>query len=84
MAKPIEVVAWFTADGVPHPARFRYCDEEGANEVIKIDKIICKDREKFAGNEMMKFTCQSAINGVNKIFEIKYELNTCKWILFKI
>lgn len=84
VAKPIEVVAWFTADGVPHPARFRYCDEDGANEVIKIDKIIYKDREKLAGNEMIKFVCQSEIDGISKLFEIKYELKTCKWMLFKI
>ena len=42
------------------------------------------DKEKLAGNEMLVFKCQSLIDGVLKMFEIKYELRTCKWILFKI
>lgn len=84
VTKPIEVVAWFNLNGELHPARFRYSNDEGLNEVIKIDKILYKDKEKLAGNEMMKFTCQSEIEGVKKIFEIKYELGTMKWILFKI
>jgi len=83
VARPIEVIAWFTKEGVPMPVRFRVQDED-ENQVIKINKIITKDREKLAGNEMMSFTCESIINGAQKIYELKYELRTCKWILFKI
>ena len=47
-------------------------------------KVICVDKEKLAGNNILAFKCQSVINGDDKLFEIKYELGTCRWILFKI
>ena len=84
VAKPIEMVVWFTSDGEPHPVRFRYSNEEGSNEVVNIGKILYRNKEKLAGNPMILFTCQSEINGIYKVFEIKYELSTMKWVLFKI
>lgn len=42
------------------------------------------ESEKLAGNPMLVFRCQSVINNLNKIYEIKFELKTCKWILYKI
>lgn len=82
VAKPIDMVAWFDKDGI-HPTRFKIEGKEG-NEVVKIRKIIKKDLEKFASNPMLVFTCESEINGQLKPYEIKYEINTMKWILFKI
>jgi hypothetical protein len=84
VAKPIEMIAWFTKDGVPNPIRFKIEGEDEAVAVIKVDKIIEKDKEKFAGNPMMIFKCQSLIDGVERIYEIKFEVSTCKWILYKM
>lgn len=82
--KPIEMVAWFTQEGVPNPIKFRIEDSDESWKIIKIHNIIKRDMEKLAGNKMFIFTCQSVINGSEKLYEIKYELDTCKWILFKI
>jgi hypothetical protein len=84
VAKQIEMVAWFNIKGMPKPVRFRIENEDESYRVIKIDKVVTMDKEKLAGNEMLVFKCQSLIDGVLKMFEIKYELRTCKWILFKI
>lgn len=84
VAKSIDMVAWFTKDGMPHPVRFRIQNDDESYEVIKINRIVCVEREKLAGNPMIIFTCRSIIHGVEKIYVIKYEINTCKWILFKI
>jgi len=84
VARPVEMVAWFTQDGTPKPVRFRLVNEEGIYTIIKIDRIISKDKEKLAGNEMLIFRCESMIKDVQKIYEIKYELRTCKWILYKM
>ena len=51
---------------------------------VKVDKVVKKDLEKLAGNPMVVFTCESVINGMLKPYEIKYELGTMKWMLFKI
>jgi hypothetical protein len=84
VARPVEMVAWFTQEGIPKPVRFRLINEEGTYTIIKIDRIVSKDREKLAGNEMLIFTCESMIKGIQKIYEIKYELRSCKWILYKM
>ncbi|WP_160678328.1 hypothetical protein [Clostridium sp. C8-1-8] len=81
IAKNIEVVAWFDISGKPHPVRFKVRDDK--DYVIRIDRVVKLDKERIAGNDMLIFTCQSIIGGSERLYEIKYEICTCKWILFK-
>lgn len=76
---PIEMIAWFDLPGTPRPIRFRH---EG--NVVKVEQIIKMSEEKFAGNRMKTYECQSEIGGILKRFQLKFELNTCKWFLYKI
>ena len=84
LALPIEMVSYTDNKGTIKPIRFRMQIDDEPMQVIKIDKVIVKDTEKFAGNIMIVYKCQSLINDDIKLFEIKYELVTCKWILYKI
>ena len=76
---PIEVLAHFDNDGILHPIRFKLADKEA-----KIEHVVSVTEEKQAGNKMMIFRCQSEINGELRPFEIKFELGTCKWYLWKM
>lgn len=82
VAKPIQMIAWFNKDGSINPIRFKI--EEDGNKVIKVDRILKAERERLAGNIMEKFTCSSVIDGVEKLYEVKYDSKSYKWILFKI
>lgn len=84
LAMPVDMVCWFEKTGIPHPVRFKVTKEDESETVIKVDKVITVDKEKLAGNPMLVFKCQSIIAGVQRLFELKYELSTCKWMLFKI
>jgi hypothetical protein len=84
LAKPVDVVCWFEKTGMPHPIRFKVTAEDESEKVIKVDKVITVDKEKLAGNEMLIFKCQSTMKNVIRPFELKYELRTCKWMLFKM
>lgn len=84
IAKPVDMVCWFEKTGVPHPVRFKVTDEDESETIIRIDKVVTVDKEKIVGNDMLVFKCQSVINNTQKIFELKYELRTCRWILFKM
>lgn len=84
VAKPIAMVAWFDRFGNPNPIRFRIEENDSEPSTIKIDRILQRAKEKLVGTHMIVFQCQSCINGLDKIYELKYELSTCKWILFKI
>ncbi|WP_066894348.1 hypothetical protein [Clostridium nigeriense] len=81
VAKPIQMIAWFNKDGSINPIRFKI--EEDGNKVIKVDRVLKAEKERLSGNIMEKFTCSSVINGIERLYEIKYDSNTYKWILFK-
>lgn len=82
IAKPIQMIAWFNEDGSINPIRFKV--DEGGDKVIKVDRVLKSEQERLAGSIMEKFTCTSIINGAEKIFEVKYDSKSYKWILFKI
>ncbi|MDA8443092.1 MAG: hypothetical protein M0Z55_12090 [Peptococcaceae bacterium] len=77
--KPIEMIAWFDLEGLPRPIRFRV-----DGEVIKVQQVCSITDEKLAGNRMRIYRCQSEINGRLRQFELKFEINTSKWFLFKL
>lgn len=83
LAIPIEMIAWFNEGGLPTPLKFKI-NSETPPVVVKVDKVISKVIEKFAGNNMYLYRCQSVINNLERVYELKYELKTCKWILFKM
>lgn len=84
LMKPIEMIAWFTTKEKPIPLRYRIIDENNIYKVIKVDKVLFAEEEKLAGNRMILYRCQSTINNTQKIYELKYEISTYKWFLFKI
>jgi len=79
LSTPIEVLAHFEENGTPHPLRLKL-----NGETIKIEQVVSVTEEKLAGNRILIFRCQSEIKGELKPFEIKYELGTCKWFLWKM
>lgn len=79
LSTPITVLAHFELDGTPHPIRFKHAGQE-----IRIEQVLSMTEEKLAGNRMMIFRCQSEIDGALKPFEIKFEIGTCKWFLWKM
>ena len=79
LSTPIEILAHFETDGTPHPLRLKH-----NGETIKIEQVLSVTEEKLAGNRMLCFRCQSEIKGELRPFEIKYEIGTCKWYLYKM
>ena len=85
VAKPVEMIAYFEASGgAIRPVRFRMEEENERRVTVKVDQVLCAQREKFAGHPMMVYRCQSEIEGAQRVFELKYDIEACKWILFKI
>jgi len=79
LMQPIEMIAWFDLNGTPRPIRFRI-----DGNVQRVDTVLHISEEKLAGNRMKIYRCQSEINGAVKPFELKFELQTCKWFLYKM
>lgn len=73
--QPIKVMAIFNTDGKIEPVKFRLDDK-----VVRIEKIMKTYEEKVVGNNRQVFVC---IHNGKDIFELKYELMTNVWFLFK-
>jgi len=74
----------FTNGGPPQPIRFKIAVKDGQDVVVSIDRVVSVEFEKFAGNPMYHYACKGIILGKERQFELKFELNTCRWYLFKI
>ena len=82
--KDVEAIAWFKKDEHPCPIRIRIQDEDQGNIVIFIENILFSEVEKYAGNKMILYRCKSTIDNMERIFELKYEIATCNWFLYRI
>lgn len=82
-AIPVEMIGWFDFRGDINPVSFKFdIDKEEFNGKIK--KIQNRYDEKLAGNPVKVFVCQVEINNLVRMAEFKYDLNTHKWLLFKL
>ncbi len=82
--REVDVLASFDRTGQVRPLRLRIEDDMGERTTIKVDRVILFEVEKLAGNIMIKYRCQTVIDNAERIFELKYERDTCKWYLFKM
>lgn len=51
---------------------------------VKVQQVIHMTEDRLAGNLNEVFRCQNKVYGVMKVFELKYELGSCKWSLWKM
>ena len=81
----IEVIAHFK-DSYPIPLRFKIVDENMSNIVVRVDKVLFSEEAQFSGlsNKIIIYKCQSTINNIERIFDLKYEMHAAKWFLLKM
>ncbi len=73
--QPIKVMAIFYPNGKIEPLKFRLEDT-----VVIIQKVMKTYEEKIVGNKRIIFVC---IHNGRDIYEIKYEIDSKIWYLFK-
>lgn len=84
IAKPIEMISWTEEDGQIHPVRFKIANNDGEKIVYPVLNVFTTELSRIAGNRVVRYNCEISINALNKLCEIRYEIDTCKWVLFKI
>lgn len=84
LMKNVDMICVSSKDGKISPLRFRMTDSRGDNVVVKIDRILIRDEQKIAGNRMLVYKVQSLIGDIEKVYEMKYEITTCKWYIAKM
>jgi len=85
LMQPIDMISCtYMNGGAPQPVRFKAKAKEDQDIVVSIDRVVSVELEKFAGNPMYRYTCRGIIAGKERQFELKFEVNTCKWYLFRV
>lgn len=84
LAEPIEAIVKFRTKEKPIPYKFRYSDKDEFHHEIRIDKILMVEEIKTAGIRAFVYCCQSEIDGITKIYELKYLVSECRWELYKM
>jgi hypothetical protein len=84
IAKPIEMISWTQEDGRIRPIKFKITAHDDEKKVYQVMKIYTTELDRIAGNKVYRYTCEIHIDSLTKLCEIRYELDSCRWILFKI
>lgn len=84
IAKPIEMIALSDATGDIKPIKFRMVLEDKSLSTVKIDRIVKRETSKKAGEIAYIYTCESLIKDELKLYELRYTLSSCIWVLYKI
>ncbi|WP_105619421.1 hypothetical protein [Vallitalea okinawensis] len=82
--KPIEMIAFTNCDGGIQPLMIRVLGKDKKKHTYDVLKITRTEKEKLAGNIMLRFFCQLDIDGNTRDCLIKFEKDTTRWTLFKI
>lgn len=83
--KPIELIATFDQKGMPLPIRFKWITEDESRETIVIDRIIHKELIRSHHTKAYYcFLCESCINNQVMQYEIRYIVDGCQWILYRM
>lgn len=83
LMKPVEMIAHHTTEGSLRPIRFRFMEEE-AYVTVQVKRVITATREKINGRHTLVFLCESAIRGVLRPYELKYDVEAMRWYLYKM
>lgn len=73
--QPIDMVAIFYSSGEIMPFKFKY-----QGKTVKIEEIKKIYQEKLADNDRIVFICKHTNRS---LYELKFELESHKWFLFK-
>ena len=91
VAEPVDMIAEFASGDrrcgsseKPLPCKFRYTDLAGIAREIYVDRVIHSELAVSGGVRSYIYRCQSVVENIEKIYELKYIIGECRWELYKI
>ncbi len=84
VAKPVDAIAVFKGAGRPLPYKFRFRREDGTEQEVQVEQIFLVEERRIAGIKTLLYDCQSAMEGVQCRYQLKYLIQECRWELYKI
>ena len=82
--KPIRVISVTEQDGSITPLKFQYTNERKEVKTVQLSNVHGKTEEKLGGSKIFTYKCSMLKNKEEVIFELRYEVNNCRWFLYKL
>lgn len=80
----IEMISVCATDGRITPLRFRMEDETHCLQTVPITRVISSVPIQYAGVDAIQYLCNAAVDGREKLFELRYTIRTHCWTLFRV
>lgn len=80
---PIQVIVHCDAGGELRPLRFRYEDSQHRLHTVQIDQVTDSRKVEFVGIAAILYLCKAKAEGKEHLYELKYTIQTQKWVLFR-
>ena len=77
---PIQMVCAFSTQGDLKPLRFKYEDPEHQIITVDVDNIIARKQMSIGHGGSLIFTCESEIDDAKRMYELRYEIGSHKWV----
>lgn len=82
--RPVEMLSVCSPEGSLRPVRFRYEDETHAVQTVQISEIVSQKKISYVGIEAIVYICKAHIEELERLFELKYTVQTHRWVLFQV
>ncbi len=82
--KPIEVIVNFKKDGSVRPVRLRLIGDDTGYEVINVNRMVRYRQEKAGLAVQDIYTLTGIFEGMERMFEIKFDSGTGSWTLYRM
>mgnify|MGYP001562232070 CR=1 FL=1 len=82
--KPVEVNVTCNQKDIRRPLYLRIAHNDENLKIINVDKVLTKGNERIKNNNGISYRCNSLIEGSTFFYELKFELSSSKWKLWRM
>lgn len=80
---PIQAIVHCDAEGEMRPLRFRFEDAKHQLHTVQVEQVTDCRKVEFVGIEAILYLCKARRDGKEHLYELKYTVQTHKWVLFR-
>jgi hypothetical protein len=82
--KPVEVIVTCSKKDISRPLYLKIALNNENLKIINVDKVLTKGNERIKNNNGISYRCHSLIEGRLFFFELKFELSSSSWKLWRM
>ena len=80
---PIQMISVCSTAGDLTPMRFRFETPEHQLETVHVESVHAHKLTTYNGIREIQYVCSAYVDNLLKLFVLKYNIDSHKWIMFK-